>query len=243
MIASQSKSASSNFASAFRYNDKKLSLKEKDKRAVLLEHNFRTYNSRDPLKEIKLLNQLRPNVTRDGYHVSISFSPKDRLLSDKELSVIAIDYMKSMGFSTDNNLYAIWRHEDGIDENGYKHDHQHLHLLCSTIGFDGSIVNLGNNYWRSQKITRALEKKYNLDQVKSKNAIKIKSPSKNEIEMVLRTNRASGKMLLQQKLISALGSSKSLDEYSGPYYTTIPQQSTPVIPLQSTPLINSVVQV
>jgi len=32
-------------------------------------------------------------------------------------------------------------------------------------------------------------------------------------------------------------------EYSGPYYTTIPQQSTPVIPLQSTPLINSVVQV
>lgn len=199
MIATQSKSAARNFVSAFEYNHKKMTHKEADKQAVLLDHNFNSYSKRDALLELKLLKQLKPNVSRDGFHVSISFSPEDRSLRDNELSKIAHDYMKAMGFSMDNNLYAIWRHEDGADENGVKHNHQHIHLLCTTIGFDGTVVNLGNNYWKSQRITRKLEEKYNLVQVQSSDGLKVKSPSKNEIEMVLRTNKGSDKMLLQQK--------------------------------------------
>lgn len=213
MIATQSKSASRNFVSAFEYNHNKMSHKEEDKRAVLLDHNFNTYSKRDVLAELKMLKQLKPNVNRDGFHVSISFSPEDRYLTDHELSKIAHDYMRGMGFSSDNNLFAIWRHEDGVDDSGKKHEHQHIHLLCTTIGFDGSVVNLGNNYRRSQKLTRDLEKQYNLVEVKPAQGVQIKSPSKNEIEMVLRTNTALGKMLLQQKLLSALESSKTLDDF------------------------------
>ena len=40
-----------------------------------------------------------------------------------------------------------------------------LHILVNRIGFDGTVVSDSNDYARSEKVLRALEKKYNLTEV------------------------------------------------------------------------------
>jgi hypothetical protein len=119
-----------------------------------------------------------------------------------------------MGFS--NNQYLIFLHHDA--------DHPHLHLLANRICFDGSIVSDSNNFKKSEAIVRVLENRYGLTQVKlgkyiakyrnndvstkQRNSITIersnnisqRAPSKNEIEMSIRTGKGSNKMVLQEAL-------------------------------------------
>jgi hypothetical protein len=135
-------------------------------------------------------------------------------LSKAKLLAIARDYLEAMGFS--NNQYLIFLHHDA--------DHPHLHLLVNRIAFDGSIVSDSNNFKRSEAIVRVLESRYGLTEVKQgkysakhryndvsmkhRNSITIersnnisqRAPSKNEIEMSIRTGKGSNKMVLQETL-------------------------------------------
>ena len=53
--------------------------------------------------------------------------------------------------------YIMFRHEDA--------GHPHFHILVNRIGYDGSVVSDSNDYARSEKVLRDLERKYNLTQV------------------------------------------------------------------------------
>src|SRR5688572_9748454 len=87
------------------------------------------------------------------------------------------------------NQYMMFRHHDA--------DHPHLHILVNRIGFDGTVVSDSNDYARSEKVLRELEKKYNLTQVLSSKQAKERSMTKNELEMMKRTNMPSQKMAMQ----------------------------------------------
>lgn len=95
-----------------------------------------------------------------------------------------------MGYT--NNQFLIFRHHDA--------EHPHLHLLANRICFDGRVVSDSNNYEKSEALVRSLEKQYGLKAaLDSKQALN-KAPTKNEIEMSLRTGQPSKKRLLQQLL-------------------------------------------
>ena len=83
----------------------------------------------------------------------------------------------------------MFRHQDA--------DHPHLHILVNRIGFDGTVVCDSNDYARSERLLRALEKKYNLAQVLPSTQAKERSMTKNELEMMKRTNMPSQKMTMQ----------------------------------------------
>jgi len=213
MIASQKIGKS--FMGALNYNLKKLFLADKGRRAELLSTNFASTDVKGIAKEIDMVRSLRPNLNRYVYHTSLNFPKEEQAqLSKAKLLAIARDYLEAMGFS--NNQYLIFLHHDA--------EHPHLHLLVNRIGFDGSIVSDSNNFKRSEAIVRVLESRYGLTQVKQgkysakyryndvsmkhRNAITIersnnisqRAPSKNEIEMSIRTGKGSNKMVLQETL-------------------------------------------
>lgn len=202
MIAKQKIHAKNNFMGAFDYNDQKMSHKDPLQKAELLTHNFAEYNRELVAKEIQLLQQLRPNLTRDAYHVSLNFAPGDSL-SKAQLIDIAKDYMYGMEFN--DNLFSLWQHHDA--------DHCHAHLLVFRTRFDGSLVSDANNYRRSEALCRQLEHKYNLQTVKASKEAQERAPSKDELEMVARTGRPPSRMLMQERLKMVLGKSGTVSDF------------------------------
>ncbi|MEB0261943.1 MULTISPECIES: relaxase/mobilization nuclease domain-containing protein [unclassified Mucilaginibacter] len=181
------------FMGAFSYNVKKMAHPDRLSRAEVLETNFTSLDPLQVRKEVELLKSLKPNLNRYVYHTSLNF-PKDENLDNKTLVNIAGDYLKAQGFT--NNQYMIFRHYDA--------DHPHIHLLVNRIGFDGSVVSDSNNYKKSEAVIRKLEKQYNLLSVESSSNVPRKAPTKDEIEMITRTGKASERMVLQELMNSLL---------------------------------------
>ncbi|CDS93843.1 conserved hypothetical protein [Sphingobacterium sp. PM2-P1-29] len=190
------------FVAAFDYNHQKMELKRPKDRAELLDHNFFKYDRQSIMQEISFLQQLRPKLTRDAYHVSLNFASTDKL-STEQLSAIGREYLTGMGFN--DNAYAIWQHFDA--------DHLHIHVLASRIKYDGSVVSDSNNYQRSENLCRKLEQKYGLETVKSSKEAQNRAPSKDELEMIQRTGKLSDRMLMQERVKGALSKADSVMDF------------------------------
>ncbi|WP_333621537.1 relaxase/mobilization nuclease domain-containing protein [Sphingobacterium multivorum] len=190
------------FVTAFDYNNQKMELKNTNDRAELLDHNFFKYDRHKVLKEVAFLKQLRPNLTRDAYHVSLNFAPTDQLTT-QQLVRIGRDYLAGMGF--EDNAYAIWQHFDA--------DHLHIHLLACRINYDGSVVTDSNNYQRSENICRQLEKKYGLENVRSSKEALDRAPNKDELEMIQRTGTISNRILMQERVKAALSTAQNISDF------------------------------
>jgi hypothetical protein len=96
-------------------------------------------------------------------------------------------YLEANGFN--QHQYIMFRHTDA--------GHPHFHILVNRIGYDGSVVTDSNDYARSEKVLRDLEKKYNLTQVIGSREAKERSMTKNEKEMMERRNAPSHKVAMQ----------------------------------------------
>jgi hypothetical protein len=170
------------FRGALKYN-----LDKVDKNvAEVLDHSFVKVSEKLILKEVQMVKMLRPNLKKYFYHTSINF-PYNENLNNELMKQIGLEYLKASGFN--QHQYIIFRHYDA--------DHPHLHILVSRIGYDGQVMSDSNDYVRCEKVLRDLEKKYNLTQVISSKQAKERSMTKNELEMMKRTNMPSQKMAMQ----------------------------------------------
>jgi len=198
MIAKQSIGKS--FTGALNYNIKKLHHPDPRQRAEILSTNFTNMGS--ILKELAMMRAMNPRLKRNTYHASLNFAIGEKI-SNQKMQNIADEYMKKMGF--DNNLYIIFRHHDS--------NHPHCHILATRNRFDGTVVSDSNNYKRSEKIVRELEKKYRLQAVNSSKQSKLKAPNRDELEMIQRTKRPSKKLILQHKVREAIRQSATMQEF------------------------------
>lgn len=181
------------FRGALRYNLAKV----EQGVAQILDHSFLEVSEDVIMKEISLIKALRPNLQRYFYHTSLNFPPKEDLPDDL-IRQIAREYLTSSGFN--QHQFILFRHNDT--------DHPHIHILVNRIGYDGSLVSDSNDYARCEQILRDLERKFNLTQVSSSRQAKERSLTKNELEMMKRTNTPSRKLEMQ-RLIKKIISNKS----------------------------------
>jgi hypothetical protein len=179
------------FRGALKYNLDKVDKKV----AEVLDHNFARLSEKAILKEVQMIKVLRPNLQKFFYHTSINF-PYEEKLSNDLMKQIGLDYLDSSGFN--QHQYIMFRHNDA--------DHPHLHILVNRIGYDGNVMSDSNDYARCEKVLRELEKKYNLTQVVSSRQAKERGMTKNELEMMKRTNTPSEKMAMQTILRGVLES-------------------------------------
>lgn len=195
-------SIGTSFMGALNYNLKKLNSKDESQKAEMLATNFASLKQHAIKNELRLIQSINPRLKRNTFHTSLNFG-KDESISNEKMMTIAEEYMKKMGF--DNNAYFIFRHHDT--------DHPHCHILALRNRFDGSVVSDSNNYQRSDKIARQLEIKHGLEQVKSSLESQVKAPNKDEIEMSLRTGKASKRMMLQELVGDALIKTNSIPSF------------------------------
>ena len=193
MTGSQVKGRS--FRGALRYNQEKVA----QGKGEVLDHSFLNTSDKGIMKEIAMVRVQRPDLKKYFYHTSINF-PKDENVSNDMMIKIGREYLEANGFN--QNQYIMFRHKDA--------GHPHFHILVNRIGYDGSVVTDSNDYARSEKVLRDLERKYNLTQVVGSRKTKERALSNNEIAMMKRKNDPSAKVAMQVIIGEVLKSKNQL---------------------------------
>lgn len=177
------------FRGALRYNMDKVAKGV----AEVLDHSFVEVSEKSIMKEVQMVKVMRPNLQKFFYHTSINFPPTEDL-SNATMIQIGHDYLRDSGFS--QHQYIMFRHHDAT--------HPHLHILVNRIGYDGKVLSDSNDFVRCEEILRRLEKKYNLAEVPSSRQARERAVTKNEMEMMKRTNDLSIKLWLQTTINKVL---------------------------------------
>lgn len=151
MVAKISKGSS--LQGALLYNQEKV----KEQQAKVLFSN-RIILNRDGSLNMYLANQsfvpylnANKNTEKPILHISINPHPDD-IVSDEMYSDIAQTYMQKMGLG--DQPYIVYKHEDL--------ERKHIHIVTVNIDGNGRKIGDSNNFYQSKKITRELEKMYNL---------------------------------------------------------------------------------
>jgi Relaxase/Mobilisation nuclease domain len=138
---------------ALNYNEKKV---QKGTAQCLHAAKYLTeaqdLNFYQKLAELEKHNKLNKIATTKTLHVSLNFSPSEKIADDK-LVAIANGYMEKIGFG--NQPYLVYKHEDA--------GHPHIHIVSTTIRKDGSRINthnIGRN--QSEKARKEIEQQYGL---------------------------------------------------------------------------------
>ena len=188
------------FKGALRYNLQKVDQGV----AKILEMSFTSGNEHSIMQEVALVRMLRPNLQKYFYHTSLNFPPNENL-GDEQMNILANEYLNKMGF--DQHQYAIFRHFDA--------DHPHLHILVNRIGYDGNVVSDSKDYQRSEQVLRKLEKQHGLTEVISSRQAQERAMTKNELEMMKRTDEPSVKMKLQIIIKNVLNQKPDVKQFIG----------------------------
>ena len=131
MIAKQVKGK--DFYGVLKYNQNKVDKGE----AVVLDTNLASNSAVKQTKEFNVVRQLKSNLSKAVYHVSLNLPYEDsNKLSDEKFSNLARDYLEGMRF--DENQYIIYKHFD--------QDHLHIHIVANRVNFSGNVVSDSHDY-------------------------------------------------------------------------------------------------
>ena len=144
---------------ALSYNQEKV----EEEQAKILFSN-RVMMNRDGSVNMYLANQsfasyldANKNTEKPVLHISINPHPDDKV-SDEMYSEIAQIYMQKMGLG--DQPYLVYKHKDL--------DRKHIHIVTVNVDENGKKIGDSNNFYQSKKITRELEKIYNLHTAEKK---------------------------------------------------------------------------
>lgn len=185
------------FYGVLAYNEKKVS----EGVGYVIDSNIGHSTAVNMTQEFNLIRQLRPGLGNAVFHVSLNLPYSDRL-NDTEFTALGCDYLIKMGF--DNNQFIMYRHTDT--------KHEHIHIVANRVRYSGRITNDSNIKRRSREVLNDLEKKYGLTQI-STNVSSIKSLDQREIEKTLRTGNLPIKLILQERVGSAISRAADTTEF------------------------------
>ena len=184
------------FYGVLMYNQKKV---DKGK-AIVLDSNLSAHSVVKQTKEFNVIRQLKPNLSRAVYHVSLNLPYSDsEKLSNEDFASLNRDFLEGMGF--DDNQYVIFLHRDT--------DLLHTHVVANRVKYDGNVVSDSQNYKRSESLVRKLELKYNLTKLILKEESNVLS--KGEIEKCLRTGDVPARLELQNIIFETLNANINLE--------------------------------
>lgn len=115
-------------------------------------------NVKQVIDELMIPCSIRPSVKKPISVYSLSLHPDDGTISREKWRHIVQDFMKAMGFP-DDTIYIAMRHHDK--------PHEHVHVIANRISLSGKLYYGRNEVKKAIRITRELEKRYHLKEVKS----------------------------------------------------------------------------
>lgn len=124
-----------------------------EKRPIRIGGNLAGQTPREMAHEMGALRRLRPKLGKAVAHFSLSLNPEDRPVSDTEMSAMADDFLKEMGFV--DVPFVVVRHADS--------HFQHCHIAALRISYrDSAVISDKNDYRKAEAAARKLESKYGL---------------------------------------------------------------------------------
>jgi hypothetical protein len=114
-------------------------------------------------------------------HDSLSFSLKDRNISNNEMREIALDYMDKMGYK--DTQFVVIRHND--------RDHQHCHIIYNRVNNEGKTISDKMNYYKANNVCREMEEKYSLEKVNGQSLDKETKKERKRSSLKLKIDRYS----------------------------------------------------
>ncbi len=154
--------------------------------------------------EFGVTRKLRYEIKKPVWHNSLRLPAGDHI-SDDQWVKTGDDYMSRMGFS-DAHMRCYVLHDDA--------DGQHIHIVASRIGIDGSLYTGQNENLESTRQVEILEKIHGLTITKGRDLEPDGSvsmpdrskPKKNETEKSIRTDSAPPRVILQSILDEVMSS-------------------------------------
>lgn len=172
-------------------------------------------SGRDPrtvAREFAEIHRLRPEVEKPVLHVSLSFDPGtvgrvgDRRLTDSEMLGIAREYLRRMGYDPAKTPWVAVRHND--------QPHQHVHLVVSRIGIDGSLVREQHrDFLKNKEVCRSLERDFNLRTVVMTRDPGRRPPTRGEDRAQRERGIVSQKAKLHDAVLEAVKGRPSVGEF------------------------------
>lgn len=152
--------------------------------ARLIGGNMIGASPKDLAREFADVCELRPRLKRVVFHLPLSLPPGEAL-SDEQWNAIARRVLAGLGFSS--APFVVYHHSDtGC---------QHVHVVASRVTFEGGVVSDSNDYYRSMRLLRDVERDHGLRVVISESGLK--APSQGERRLVEKTGSAEARKILQ----------------------------------------------
>ncbi|RKD99770.1 relaxase/mobilization nuclease domain-containing protein [Marinifilum flexuosum] len=152
-------------------------LDQKKGTELLNSEGLRLKNKGAIVESFKQQAELNSKISKPGYHISLSFSAKDKeFLSNELMADIAKQYMSRMKIF--NTQFLIARHFDK--------EHPHIHLIINRVDYHGKTISDKNDRIRSEKICKELTRKHCLYFAKGKEQVKVNrlhEPDKTKYEI------------------------------------------------------------
>jgi hypothetical protein len=152
-------------------------LDQKKGTELLNSEGLRLKNKGAIVESFKQQAELNSKISKPVYHISLSFSAKDKeFLSNELMADIAKQYMSRMKIF--NTQFLIARHFDK--------EHPHIHLVINRVDYHGKTISDKNDRIRSEKICKELTRKHCLYFAKGKEQVKVNrlhEPDKTKYEI------------------------------------------------------------
>ena len=152
-------STGSSLFGALAYNQDKVDRKEAEvlfSNKMLLSEDGR-FSIGGCMRSFEMQMPIQLSTQKPILHISINPHPED-VLTDQQLSDIAKEYMRKLGYG--DQPYLVYKHTDI--------DRHHIHIVGLRVDENGRPLNDRFEHRRSKQITRELESKYNLHPAEKK---------------------------------------------------------------------------
>lgn len=177
----------------------------KSKGAEIIGGNMAGRTARELAKEFSISRRLRPNLRKAVGHHSLSASSGKRLTNEEWQKAVEI-YLKEMGYDVSKNQFVIIRHSD--------RPHDHVHIVVSRVGLDGSVVSDSNDRKKCHKATAKAALAVGLKPVppsdKTKPRVRI---SRDEVEHAERLGTIHPKLTVAARLDVAIAHSRDFEQF------------------------------
>ncbi|GAA4277533.1 relaxase/mobilization nuclease domain-containing protein [Aquimarina mytili] len=115
-------------------------------------------------------------------HISLSFHPDDRSkLTNEKYKELTTSYLNHLGYH--DQPYVLIKHED--------QDHPHVHIITTSVLDDGTKIPKFQDRYRSQNISRELEKEHGLtivSSIKQNKEYKVNLSNKQDLKNYLKSS-------------------------------------------------------
>jgi len=146
---------------------------------------------------MRVAMEARPDVVKAVWHMSLRTAPGDPVLSDAVWRDVAQSMGESMGWA--DRPWVVIRHGE-----------DHVHIVVSRVGFDGSLWHARHDFRAAQQARTAVEVELGLTQAPVRSQGVAPPLTRGEVAAGLRTGAAPARAVLAERVQAVVEASRGL---------------------------------